>query len=320
MISIVVPVGLLTTFRLTGILNGPATISETITLETIQWEFERPTFLVDFMDNVEGSYNNEISINQSIFIYHYIPESWYGGSHALQLNLSLSAVLEEGYLENINVTFLDAFLESSVTIPDLKFGGKNDTDAVWDNLAATAYRDWLQGVEKAFVNLKGVNYPRTVYLRLSPAWILRSPHNQTQQLTVRVEVTYFNGTLYKKAVQSFQLKLVADVNNSFETAEEISSGESERHFLGGGDRQDFYKIYLTNGETINVTMLPPVGSDFDLFLYDPVDKINSVANSTYEPNVIEHIEYTVDSAGWWFIEVWNSGGGGIYTLTLTASA
>lgn len=42
LLSVVVPVSLLVTFRLTGILpepERPITIAETITLDTIKWEF-----------------------------------------------------------------------------------------------------------------------------------------------------------------------------------------------------------------------------------------------------------------------------------------
>jgi hypothetical protein len=316
--SMVVPVGLLTTFRLTGILEEPATIAETITLEAVQWEFERPTCVVHFGDNIESSYFGDVSINQTVFVDDYWPDACeYGGSPILKTNLSLTTALAEGHVESINVTFLDEYVNSTLSIPDLGSGGKKHTRAVWDNLVATAYRHRLQGVEKAFVNLESMDYPKMVYLRICPTWILRSPHNQTQRLTIRNEVTYFNGTSYKKVVQAFQLKLITEDNNNFETAEEISPGRSERHVLGGDDRQDFYKVYLTDDETVNITLTPSYSQNLDLYLYSPVDKINPVANSTHTRDVTEHITYKIDFTGWWFIKVQHDGGGGIYTLTTT---
>lgn len=322
-LSIVVPISLLTTLRLTGILKEPITISETTTLEAVKWEFERPACHANFWDYVEGSYVNDISINQYIFIDDYWPDaSEYGGSSTLQMNLSLTATLAEGHIENVIITFNDDYLNSFVRIFDLEFGGKKHTLAVWENLTATSYEDLLYGIgrtEKTFVNFRGVYHPRRVHLRISPTWVLRSLLNQTQQLVVSLEVVYFNGKAYRKVVQPFELKLVSDDNNSFEKAEEISFEQSDKkHVLGGKeDTQDFYKIYLQKDNVIHITMTPPIGQDFDLYLYSSTDRSNPVASATHREDATESIDYKADSTGWWFIKVQQVGGWGIYTLSLT---
>lgn len=317
-LSIVAPVALLATFRITGILEGPATIAETITLDVAGWEFERPSCIVHFGEGIESSYLGDVSINQTVFVDDYWPDAGeYGGSPILETGLNLTADLAKGYVENVNITFYDDYLNSFVCVPNLSWKGQTST--VWDNLTITSYMEDLKGiagVEKAFVNLKGDNQPRRVYLCIWPKWILRSPHNQTQQLNVNVELTYFNGTAYKKVVQPFQLKLIAEDNNSFENAEEASLGQSYRNVLGGDDTQDFYKVYLLKDEIVNITMTPPGGQDFDLYLYSPIDKENPVANSTNSADVVESINYNADFTGWWFVEVRWSAGLGIYTFAI----
>jgi hypothetical protein len=320
----VVPVGLLATFKLSGIFEGPATVADTITLDEVKWEFERPSCPLDFRDYVESSYVNDIFIDQDIFVYYYFPDAGdYGGSPILQMNLSLTANLAEGHVENVNITFHDDYLNSFVSIPDLEFGGKHHTLAVWDNLTVTSYKINVDGsVEKAFVHFDGVNQPRRVFLRVFPLWVLKSPNNQTQQLNIFVEVTYFNGTVYKKVIQPFQLRLIAENNDSFENAEEISTMPyTKKHFLGGDNTQDFYKLYLTEGEIINITMMPPAvppTADFDLYLYNPTDRNTPVASSTNPGGgAQESITYTSDSTGFWYIKVIPIAGAGIYMLALT---
>ncbi len=216
-LSLVVPIGLLTALKSTGVLHGPVVVSETRTLETMDWSFERPTSLqpLDLWYKIEKTDSTDISMNFTIFIGNYIPKSEYGGSSLVNMNSSLSASLSRGYIENVNITFSDEYLDSFVRIPQVELGGASQTLAVWNNLTATGYSDFLSGMgktEKAFMNLKGTNQPMSIYLRISPEWALRSPSSQTQQFSVNIEVTYFNGILHKKVIQPFSLRLIGSTS------------------------------------------------------------------------------------------------------------
>lgn len=328
-LSVVVPVGLLATFKLSGIFEGPATVADTITLDEAKWEFERPSCNVDWPMhgsgyNIGSSYINDVYLNQTILIDDYWPEKGiFGGSPVLETGLCLTASLAGGHIESVNITFRDNYLGSLVRIRDLDFGGKNQTEAVWYNLTATSYKEGLtDSVEKAFVYLDGVDYPKRVYLSIFPNWVLCSPHNQTQQLNMNVEVTYFNGTVYKKVVQPSELRLIADDNNSFERAEIINSTQlSKEHILGGYDIEDFYKVSLTEGEMVEITVMPSPfpSTDLDLYLYNPINRNNPVATSTnHSSELLESIIYNATSTGWWYIKVlYVCGYGGIYTLVIT---
>lgn len=144
---------------------------------------------------------------------------------------------------------------------------------------------------------------------------MRSPLNQSEQLTIRIELTYFNGTAHTRLIQPFRVRLIHDLNEDFETAQEVVSGQLVRSVLGGEDKQDFYKIWLRDGDTISASMTARTDVNFDLYLYNP-NRING-NSSTNGPGITESISYTTDATGFWFIEVRNSGGQGVFTVMLT---
>jgi hypothetical protein len=107
------------------------------------------------------------------------------------------------------------------------------------------------------------------------------------------------------------------MSTSFENAEIVNSGQLIRRLLGGDDREDYYKIFVENGEVIKINMRPPMQVDFDLYLYSPSSRDFPVKNSTNGRDVMESIEYMADVTGWWFIKVKHSAGWGIYSLNVT---
>ena len=319
-LALIIPIGLLTTLKLTGILQAPVTIAETKTLEVVEWESERTSSLFHFSDRVEAGYIDDISVNQTVGLWGFDGvDKMYDCASTLRMNLNLTASLLEGHIENVNVTFYDNDLSSQLRILYLPLGSETQTaglGSTWKNLSITDYEDWMQWTGAlAFVNFEGVNNPSKVYFNISLVWVMRSPLNQSEQLTIRTELTYFNGTTHTKLVQPFRVRLIHDMNEDFETAQEVVSGQVVRSFLGGEDKQDFYKIWLGDGNTISASMTARTDVNFDLYLYNP-NQIE-VSSSTNGPGITESISYTVDAAGFWFIEVRNNGGQGVYTLTLT---
>ncbi|MEM3069262.1 MAG: hypothetical protein QXH58_05060, partial [Nitrososphaerales archaeon] len=59
-----------------------------------------------------------------------------------------------------------------------------------------------------------------------------------------------------------------DAGDDFDTATEISAGNYEG-FVESFDVNDYYKIFVSEGNTIHVTMTPSIGSNLDLKLFDP---------------------------------------------------
>ncbi|MCP8314073.1 MAG: pre-peptidase C-terminal domain-containing protein [archaeon] len=104
-----------------------------------------------------------------------------------------------------------------------------------------------------------------------------------------------------------------DAGDDFDTATEIDAGSYEG-FVKSFDINDYYKIYVSAGNTIHVTMTPSVGSNLDLELYDPDEVL--VEESTNTGDAEESISYTAEASGDHFISVHYVSGSSTYTLEI----
>lgn len=314
LLSVVVPVGLLEAFKVTGVLREPTTpitVSQTTTLETVGWEVERPDGDLNIQERIESMLEDEdVCVSQGILIGSYDPESGrYGGSDSLLLTVNVTATVQKGYVESVYLAFFEHYENARIDFFEahqlLRF----------ENLSIVDLKDWSQQV---FINLSGVNRPNGVCLWAPVDWVLRSPNNQTHQMEIAFEVIHFNGTVYKKVVQPCHLKIGPDDNNSFETADEISNGMTySMLYLGGYDRRDYYKIHVDKGLVIHV--YAPDGTslaepNFYLDLYDPNGEWKAGSPDCYSPH---SVTLTADATGYWFIKAQIDDNHGFYTLKVT---
>jgi len=328
-LSIIVPIGILTTLRLTGILQGPITIAETKTLETVKWEFDRPSTWVDlYQSKPKSLYTNvEASVNVSLYIFTYnekIKSNLFNSDYVI-MNVTVTADASNGYVENVYLVFRENYTYSEVSFFAISYEGPWILQQRYSNLSIVGYahisnrevkgNEILKDNEKAFIRLAGVNHPSKISAQPTIHWILRSPNNQTHEMEIISEVTYFNGTAYKKVVQPFQLKLAQDDNNSFENAEEIGFGAHEAYIDDKTDPVDYYKIWLEKDQVIRVEKAYSLWyseyfprdlqeSDqvgLDIFVYDPYRNLKT--SLTYPTNATREVTFTADASGWWYIEV-----------------
>ncbi len=241
----------------------------------------------------------------------------YGGSDTITMQVNITASTSEGFISLINIPFWEEYERSQIDFFEENAWPKYYAHV--ENLSITCHYDFLGkygGGLKAFVELAGVNSPKSVSFGCFVNWILRSPQNYTNQLEVRFELIYFNGTAYKRIVQPFLLQAGPDDNNSFETATEISVGkEYSRLYIGPNDVDDYYKVYLNEGQTISIQFfkwLPGAAANTDMELYSPDGKLAIRSPHDY----IHTITYTINSSGYWFIKVHWIRNLGFYTLTI----
>lgn len=99
-----------------------------------------------------------------------------------------------------------------------------------------------------------------------------------------------------------------DDNDSFETADEIELGSLKAYRIGNHDRIDYYKIWLDQGQVVQVELYPMsrfFDQDINMYVYSPNHGyVNGVAHWGHEPL---RIIFTTDSTGWWYIEIVNFG-------------
>jgi len=107
-----------------------------------------------------------------------------------------------------------------------------------------------------------------------------------------------------------------DAGNTLAQALTISPGTSTG-YLDSADTDDYYKVNVSSGQTIEVSLTPPFGSDFDLELYDPSQF--EVASSALGGSQTDIVTYTATSSGYFYIHVYQWSGSGIYSLTVTVA-
>lgn len=312
-IAVIVPVSLV-------LLNGflpQAPTPENVTAETVTWEIERPLSTIPLKERVRNMYtpNEETSITLNLFVGHYLEDfNDYGGSDVINIIVNVSASVSKGFVKSVYVVFeenrsgsqvewveLNALYDEYTPFPQGLYMRRNLSPEEYLRMVSTS------GV-KAYLTLSGVNQPENV-LFLGPAhWILRSSHNQTHTLDFRFELTYYNNTDYVKAVLPVKLVVWADAGDNFETTRTITVGDHRGFISILDDPEDYYKIWVEDGQTIHVTvssLLEPL--DLDLYLYSPGFKL--VANATEEEielGTSEEISHIADGSGYWYIRIVNS--------------
>jgi len=206
LLSIVVPVGLLATFKLTGLLGEPATIAETITLEPVEWEFERPYSYVVFDKLLRVPYSNNYLSGTFDFIVIDYAESvnvGFGDRVTLIIRLNLTGANSDVFIENVCFCFHEIYQGSRL------YFQRSNVDFQFINLSLAEIVDGFNGENnlKAFISLAGLNHPNNVYLHWTTLWTLHSLNTQDHELSATYEVTYYNGTAYNKIIQPFKVQI-----------------------------------------------------------------------------------------------------------------
>jgi hypothetical protein len=297
------------------VLFAPSNIqaAEVTTSSPVTWECSKFSYYLGINENLSAS----LSLDQGYVNETVLLGSW---SERVTFGLNITANLRQGYIENLNTTCQGDCLASTVEFFDLgNLSGKYFT-AEWKNLTVRTYDDYLRGSTlKAYISLNGANNPKEVSSHLYFVWSVNSPQNQTEQLTLDVEATYFNGTVVKKVIQPFQITLQRNDNKSFETAREIQANQTirgSRNLLA----QEFYKVQVNNGATLNVTLNNMHGflGGENLSLYSPDDLNRTLrTDSAFDHDYPLSVQYTADSTGYLYIKVDWWAGSDIYLLTVT---
>ena len=299
---VIVP-GLFFSVWLSSVMREPTVvIAGTTTANTVKWGIERPGGSVDLSEEAVNTFSNdEISsvFNLSIFDY----DESYGGMGSQDtfcMNVTASSQASSGFIKNAYMVFEEDYGPSI-----FDWSESNVNWAELQNLYMKEYADFGEldsaGSEKAFARMEAVDNPQSTSFHAVAHWALYSPKNYTHLMNATLELVYFNGTVYKKLVQLIELGTHPDSNNTPETAEKIQNGTYAGNCVGGYDHHDYYSIYLTSNQKINVSVKNMFGSTwYNLYVYDP--SLNQKAFDETN-NYDKTIDMTADSSGYWLIEI-----------------
>jgi hypothetical protein len=108
-----------------------------------------------------------------------------------------------------------------------------------------------------------------------------------------------------------------DAGGSFAQALSIAAG-SYTGYVDSTDVSDYYKVSLVSGQTIDVDLMPPTGSDFDLYLYDSSQ--SQVDSSIHGGSQTDSVSDTATTSGYYYICVEHWSGSGVYSFDVFLSA
>lgn len=203
-LSIVVPVGLLTTLRLTGILKGPITVAETKTLETVEWEFQRPDNYLAILKTLRVPFvQNGLSATFNLMIDQYVPGTLVFRDDWVYVTVMMNSTVTDPhvFIKSVDVAF-NMDNQSRLGVPITR-----GVEYSAENLSLTDY-SWNHEGTKVYMSFEGMDRPKDAYLSAYDIWILINSNNQTHQLEVTYELTYYNGTAYSRVIQPFQIRVV----------------------------------------------------------------------------------------------------------------
>ena len=107
-----------------------------------------------------------------------------------------------------------------------------------------------------------------------------------------------------------------DAGNTSDEAIEIDAGQFSG-FLNVSDKDDWYKIYLQEGQTINLRLTTSSDENFSPFLYRP--NSNHSEGIVNTRNNIKTLQYDIEVTGFWNIRIRRSTGEGDYQLSINLS-
>jgi hypothetical protein len=316
LLSILVPISLLATFRLVGVIPEPylePQVSETTTLETTQWEMERPSGLVSLHGNARSLYeDNFVSISVDFFTY-VENDDWYGDYVIVWAFLT-------GSVSFIQAKFQPVDSDSILDVNEDVFQNSPAYHGAVANMTLVGIKGVGTAASEAYVKAKATDSPSR--LDILAYWLFYdvTKNDEDHELRMTFETTFFNGTANRRIIAPAILRIVRDAGNVIDDARDIGSPPARiQGYVGITDADDYFRFYVstTTTQTLSVNMTPPLDSDFDLELYDGSEALvgdshNSGAGKSEPiPRIIESY------SGYFYARVRWKVGRGLYNMTIS---
>jgi len=210
LLSILIPISLLATSRFTGILQEPL-MPETIEAETVNWNITRPLLnsgdAVPLHKTIVNSYEDSsiltrFEVNVGAYYEDYA-ESFFPfyGNDGLEIRLNATAEVTKGFVHSIAFSFSQQ--EGNATLEIW-----NDPKAMelYNVKLANLHDAWL--IEETYAEFYGENQSQRCGVEIQVAWVFFDKNRMDQQIATTLELVYFDGTTYRKAVLPILLKVL----------------------------------------------------------------------------------------------------------------
>lgn len=203
LLAVILPMSLLVTFRLTGIMKEPPT-PEVIMGGTVSWNITKQQKSVTLDEAVENLYQSDdafVSVTFVVPIGSYIvhpSQGRYPYKDSIDFGIEASVNASLGFIHSVHVNFSRTDRNSSLLI-------YRDPDLVETyNLDILRHDLWATPSSEGHVMAKAANQTNHAFLRIWADWVFLSKE-ANHSITVTLETTVFNGTSYIRIVMPIQL-------------------------------------------------------------------------------------------------------------------
>ena len=205
-LSIMLPVSLLATFKMSGVLTEPQT-PETVILEAVTWNMTRPTsfFTVDELVNNSYMDNDNRLLSAGVHFEEYF-ENMLGwpsdGDDDVQLvGIHISVSVSVGFVCSFVANFSDLDDHACVIF---------QTTASSMQLQNFTVKRIVNPLTSACLWASANNQSKEASLSALVYWVFLDQNNADHWMTVDFEITYFNGTAYRRVIMPFVLNVLAN--------------------------------------------------------------------------------------------------------------
>jgi hypothetical protein len=291
-LAIIIPISLLTTFKLTGIIPEPPTITETTETETVTLEFDRPFKGVKAPGLKNGYCDESVLVNVStppfIDYYDQLASPPSNGRNILLTSVWINASAFHGFVYSV---------EFSCNVDNVSW--VTDGSEYYINVYNATVAEHDATVNRLYYKFRVSTSPTAIRIPLN--WIyLDGDGSVDHQLSLSVCTVYYNGTAYREVIVPLIIRVVRDVGDTFEDAKLIESGETFGS-LDTVDRADIYAINLEKNQTIFISLTMLEDTDFNLYLHN--QNLQELAASAQLGNQMETITYTTNETGIYYVKI-----------------
>jgi hypothetical protein len=287
-LAIIIPISVLTTFKLTGIIPEPQTIMETTEMETVALEFDRPLKDVKAPPMVNSYVDENVLINVSTLSVEYGEQSALNNRDCVETSLWINATAFHGFIYSF---------EFSCNVDNVSL--VTDGYYYYINMYNATVAKHNAAANRIYYKFRVSNSPAAIRIPLN--WIyLEGDGSVDHQLSLSVSTVHYNGTAYHEVIIPLRIKVTRDVGNTFEEAKLIELGETFGS-LDMGDRADIYAINLEKNQTVLMSLTMLEDTDFNLYLYD--QNLKELAASTRSEKEMETITYTTNATGIYYVKI-----------------
>jgi len=206
LLFIVALISLGVVFELSGILKKSPT-PEIIVVDTVSLNMTKPQEVQSITEFIESRYEND---NADVWVSSAISFGTYSvdyfsavGADMLMFGINGSANANFGFIQSMDIKFSRTDNDSYVQpIGDWTYLAQAE------NLNVRRFDSPATSTDEAHIKAEALGQPKFAYLRIWNEWIFYEKE-ASHLITVTVETTFFNGTVYVKTVMPIRLEVFA---------------------------------------------------------------------------------------------------------------